>query len=143
MADREFQVIGHAPVLYVRHTPRSLAYYGDKLGFTVTFTWRGPPHYICLRLGQAVIHLHSFVPPARTSHVCIFCKGVDALYAHLTARGANMVQPIDDRPYGMRDFALTDPDGHRLVFAQGITQTRLARSTLTTAAASAASISIS
>jgi len=40
----------------------------------------------------------------------------------LIARGVAIVEPIGDRDYGMRDFAVTDPDGHRLVFGQEISE---------------------
>jgi catechol 2,3-dioxygenase-like lactoylglutathione lyase family enzyme len=120
MTEPEFQVTGHATVLHVKDMPTALAFYRDKLGFTVSFSWDEPARYVCLCLGDAAIHLNSYVPPAGPSHVCIFCKGIDAFYAQLVARGVTIVEPIADRPYGMRDFTISDPDGHRLDFGQGI-----------------------
>jgi uncharacterized glyoxalase superfamily protein PhnB len=120
MADRSFEMTGHATVLHVKDMPASLAYYRDRLGFSVTFTWEEPPRYACLCLGDCAIHLNSYVPPAGPSHIAIFCKGIDAFYTELNARGVKVVEPIADRPYGMRDFAVTDPDGHRLVFGERI-----------------------
>lgn len=78
-----------------------------------------PPRYVCLRLDDVSIHLNSYVPPAGPSHVAIFCKGVDALYEQFAARGVAITEPITNEPYGMREFVVTDPDGHRLVFGQG------------------------
>lgn len=120
MAEPDFQVTGHATVLHVNDMATALAFYRDKLGFTVTFTWEEPPRYVCLCLDDAAIHLNSYVPPAGPSHVCIFCEGIDALYQQLVGRGVTIVEPIGDRDYGMRDFAIIDPDGHRLEFGQGI-----------------------
>jgi uncharacterized glyoxalase superfamily protein PhnB len=122
MTDLAFQVTGLAVILHVRDMLTALAYYRDKLGFAITFTWEDPPRYVCLCLDDAAIHLNAYVPPAGPSHVSIFCKGIDALYAELIARGVDIAEPIDDRPYGMRDFAVTDPDRHRLVFGQGISE---------------------
>jgi hypothetical protein len=31
-----------------------------------------------------------------------------------------ILQPPGDRPYGMRDFDVDDPDGNRLTFGMGI-----------------------
>jgi uncharacterized glyoxalase superfamily protein PhnB len=118
--DPAFQITGHATVPHVKDMPAALAYYRDRLGFVVTFTSEDPPQYVCLCLGDCAIHLNSYVPPAWPSHVCIFCKGVDALYDRLAARGVAIAEPIADRSYGMRDFVVIDPDGHRLVFGQGL-----------------------
>jgi uncharacterized glyoxalase superfamily protein PhnB len=122
MAEPEFQVTGHATVLHVKDMATALAFYRDKLGFTVSFTWDEPARYVRLCLGDAAIHLNSYVPPAGPSHVCIFCKGIDPFYARLVASGVNVTEPIADRAYGMRDFNVTDPDGHCIVFGQGISE---------------------
>ncbi len=115
-----YQVTGLAPVLHVKDMQAALAYYCDRLGFTVSFTWEDPPRYACLCLGDADLHLNSYQPPAASSIICIFCKGVDALHDDLATRGANITRPVADQPYGMREFVVTDPDGHSLVFGQGI-----------------------
>jgi uncharacterized glyoxalase superfamily protein PhnB len=122
MADAAFRLRGLAAVLHVKDMSKALAYYRDTLGFAVSFSWEDPPRYICLRLDDAAIHLNAYVPPDGTSHVAIFCNGVDALYAQLIAQGASITEPIKTQPYGMRDFVVTDPDGHRLVFGQGTTE---------------------
>lgn len=41
---------------------------------------------------------------------------VDALYAELSRRGARIHAPPVTKPWGMREFALRTPDGHRLTF---------------------------
>jgi uncharacterized glyoxalase superfamily protein PhnB len=122
MTDPAFQVTGHASVLYVKDMHAALADYRDKLGFSVEFTWEDPPRYACLCLGDAAVHLNSYAAPAATSIVCIFCKGVDALHDDLAVRGAHITRPPKDEPYGMREFAVTDPDGHQLIFGQGISK---------------------
>ena len=118
-ANPAFKITGHATVLFVKDMTLALAYYRDKLGFDVTFTWEDPPHYACLCRGDAAIHLNAYEPPAAASVVCIFCTGVDALYDDIAARGANITRATTTHPYGMRDFIVTDPDGHELIFGQG------------------------
>lgn len=122
MADAAFQVTGHATVLHVKDMPAALAYYRDTLGFTVSFTRDDPPQYVCLCLGDAAVHLNSYTPPAATSVVCIFCKGIDALHDDLARRGAKITREMMTHPYGMRDFIVTDPDGHQLIFGQGTSE---------------------
>jgi uncharacterized glyoxalase superfamily protein PhnB len=119
MVEAAFKLTNLAPVLHVKDMPTALAYYRDKLGFNVTFSWQEPPRYVCLCLDDVSIHLNSYVPPEGASHLAIFCKGVDALHEQFVARGVTITEPITDEPYGMREFVITDPDGHRLVFGQG------------------------
>jgi uncharacterized glyoxalase superfamily protein PhnB len=45
---------------------------------------------------------------------------VDALHAELRARGAAIVRSPETKPWGMREFALRTPDGHRLTFGSGV-----------------------
>lgn len=120
MTARAFQVTGHATVLHVKDMPAALGYYREKLGFSVEFTWEDPPRYVCLCLGDAAVHLNSYQPPAAAVVVCIFCKGVDALHDDLAARGAHITRAMQTHPYGMRDFTVTDPDGHQLIFGEGV-----------------------
>ena len=122
MTGPAFAVTGLAAVLHVKDMPAALDYYRDKLGFEVKFSWEEPPRYACLELGDASVHLNAYVPPAATSIVCIFCKGVDALRDDLAARGANITRELVNHPYGMRDFVVTDLDGHELVFGQGTSE---------------------
>ena len=119
MTDQAFQVTGLAAVVHVKDMAAALACYRDKLGFTVKFTWEEPPQYVCLELGEAAVHLSTYQPVAPLI-VCIFCKGVDALHGQLVARGANITREMTTHPYGMRDFIVTDPDGHSLVFGEGV-----------------------
>jgi uncharacterized glyoxalase superfamily protein PhnB len=43
---------------------------------------------------------------------------VDALYEQVIKRGASVAVPIGTRSYGVRDFALRDPNGIEVVFGQ-------------------------
>jgi uncharacterized glyoxalase superfamily protein PhnB len=44
-------------------------------------------------------------------------RGVDAYFAELQDRNVTIGE-LADRPYGMRDFAVTDPSGNHLVFGE-------------------------
>jgi uncharacterized glyoxalase superfamily protein PhnB len=112
-----FRVESLVPVLHAHDVARAIAYYRDVLGFTVDFTWRDPPVYAGLTLGAAGLHLSSRGSPAPAA-ICIFCTGLDALFAKLSASGARVARPISTEPYGMREFEVTDIHGHRLIFCE-------------------------
>ena len=44
---------------------------------------------------------------------------VDALHA-VVAPKATVVMPLKTQFYGMREFAVTDPDGHVITFAERV-----------------------
>lgn len=46
-------------------------------------------------------------------------EGVDALHAEVVAKAA-IVMPRHTQWYGMREFAIHDPDGHLLTFAERV-----------------------
>ncbi|WP_119067110.1 VOC family protein [Aggregatilinea lenta] len=47
-------------------------------------------------------------------------EDVDALYAQIDGRGVSMEHPPKNQWYGVREFALRDPDGYRWVINQPI-----------------------
>ena len=42
---------------------------------------------------------------------------LDAYLSELRRKGVGIHRPIGDRPYGLRDFGVLDPDGYYLVVA--------------------------
>jgi catechol 2,3-dioxygenase-like lactoylglutathione lyase family enzyme len=52
--------------------------------------------------------------------VHVVMEGLDAYHAEVVRRGAAILQPPADRPWGLREFVLRTPDGHRMVFGEVI-----------------------
>lgn len=46
--------------------------------------------------------------------------GVEALHHRCIERGANIVSGLTDHPWGLRDFVVEIPGGHRLAFGERI-----------------------
>ena len=47
-------------------------------------------------------------------------RGVDGLFAELRARGALINSEPRSEPWGMREFGVRTPDGHRITFGEPI-----------------------
>ena len=115
----------HATVLPVTDLGRARDWYRDVLGFSVEFEWEDPPTYAVLRAGESV-QIHLSVPDrpppasARPTLLYLFVHDVDALHGRVGGRGAEVSFPPETMPYGMREFGVRDPDGHTLVFGQGV-----------------------
>jgi uncharacterized glyoxalase superfamily protein PhnB len=52
--------------------------------------------------------------PEGRARISLRIKGIDALYASLAQAGADITVPIGDRPYGLRDFRVVDPNGNEV-----------------------------
>ncbi len=92
----------------------ALAFYCDVLGFTIEFEFG---EYAGVRSGSVVLHLSGHNPkPPGSGHVYLFCDEIDSYHDLIRQKGAPIVRPIEDTPYGMRDFEIKDPDGNLLVF---------------------------
>jgi uncharacterized glyoxalase superfamily protein PhnB len=103
--------------MQVTDVTAALAYYRDAIGFQVDFTWHEPPTYAGLTLGPLYLHLCQGNPRS-PAVVAFFCTGLDTLFQQFKTNGARIERPISVEPYGMREFAVTDLDGHRLIFGE-------------------------
>jgi glyoxylase I family protein len=124
---------GMTPLLQVFDMPTSLKFYCDVLGFEIVQTDSNtiaPNHnWVWLRLKGVDLMLntayeHDKRPPAAdpgrvATHrdVALFfgAPDVDAVYAHLRAKGITLQEPTI-APYGMKQLFLHDPDGFGLCF---------------------------
>ncbi len=113
-----------ATIVPVADVAQSAAFYRDKLGFSIEFTWQQPPTYAVLRGGEQVsLHLsqsdQNQQGPGKGVAVYVFVHDPDQLYAQYKLAGAPITTPIGNRDYHMRDFDVTDPDGNVLCFGCG------------------------
>jgi catechol 2,3-dioxygenase-like lactoylglutathione lyase family enzyme len=119
------QIVNSRFVLAVRDLAISTRYYVDVLGFALdpidaagwSFLSRDG---IRLMVGECPEE-----PAARElgdhSYFAYWnVEGVDALYREFAARGALLLSPPTDKPWGLREFGLTTPDGHRITCGEEI-----------------------
>lgn len=113
-------------VFTVKDVKASAAYYRDQLGFDLDFEWGTPTFYVGLCSGGVALHLiaadHAPRPPGHGA-VAIFVDDVDVLHADLSKRGARIVKPPQNQPYGLRDFDVADLDGNMLFFGAELSKT--------------------
>ena len=113
------------PFFMVRDMQRSLIFYTEKLGFTLTNQW--VPHnkieWCWLNRDSVSIMLqeprnkNDYLPGARLGHglsICFQCADALALYHEFSARGVEITEPFVGNH--MWVVAFTDPDGYKLDF---------------------------
>jgi uncharacterized glyoxalase superfamily protein PhnB len=117
-----------SPGITANDLMKSLAWYTDVVGFTVEERWMrgGVLAGVSLRAGRATFMLgqddwkkgRDRLKGAGFRLYCETSQDIDALAKGIVARGGVLDQPPTDQPWGMRDFALTDPDGFKITIAK-------------------------
>jgi uncharacterized glyoxalase superfamily protein PhnB len=100
---------------------KSLAWYQNALGFSVQFPYErdGVTFGASIVCGDTRISLNQDDGKKGVNRVkgqgCHFYfntnQSVDAVAAHAKAAGANITEGPSDKPWGVRSFSTTDPDG--------------------------------
>ena len=108
-------------VIAVPDLARSAAFYRDVLGFTVHEM--GDPGWRWLERDACVIlagECPDATPPRALGDHSYFAYvevlDADALFAEVAGRGAELITPPRDEPWGMREFGIRTVDGHRMRF---------------------------
>jgi predicted enzyme related to lactoylglutathione lyase len=111
-------------VLAVKNLPNSISYYSKILDFAIDFESEDwcflSRDAVKLMLGHcpdaipaSEINDHSYI-------AYIEVQEIDELHRELQARGLKLLATPESKPWGMREFMLTTPDGHRIMFAQDL-----------------------
>ena len=119
------------PFMHVRELGPALAFFRDRLGFSVQFQ-RGD--YASVQRDAVTIRLYAhddeyLVPGTRAFRYYIDVQDLNTLVAELRPRLADL--PSDhvhgplDQPYGQREFLIVAPDGDLIVFGQAIGRSSL------------------
>jgi uncharacterized glyoxalase superfamily protein PhnB len=121
------------PNLLVANVERSLAFYVDVLGFErgMTVPDESPFVFASVTSGAVEIFFNDAAnavkeypalagkPLGATGTMYIEVEGVNALHDRLAPR-VPITMPIATQFYGMREFAIADPDGYVITFAERV-----------------------
>jgi catechol 2,3-dioxygenase-like lactoylglutathione lyase family enzyme len=106
--------------LPVRDLTAAIEFYVTKLGFRMGFLWGEPAFFAGITLGEMEIFLKEDTPAPNDGAVIFMVSDADALYEFHRENGVEVVEEIEDREYGIRDYAVKDLYGYRLVFGHYI-----------------------
>jgi uncharacterized glyoxalase superfamily protein PhnB len=121
------------PNLLVRDIATSTDFYRDVLGFSIKQTVPDQAPFVFVWLERDGVPLflndpkaveHDFPaatarPAGGTATLFFVITGVDAFHTQVRSR-AKVIMPLKTQFYGMREFAVEDPDGHILTFAERV-----------------------
>ena len=111
------------PEIHVSESAAAKGFYVDKLGFTCAKSWRpgekDDPSYMAFVRDGVWLQVTSFKGTLGTC-VYVYVDDVESLHAEFAAKGVQRLDAVEDQTWGMREFAVTDPDGNVLRFGQEI-----------------------
>ncbi|CAN5540327.1 hypothetical protein BH10CHL1_BH10CHL1_18550 [soil metagenome] len=113
------------PILPVNDIEATLAYYQEKLGFTVDFVYGDPPRQAGVSRGEWTVHgvrLQFTLIDSPNTHnpqgqiYLTVGAGIGSLYNAYCANGVHIRSALQNQPWGMREFSIEDNNGHILRF---------------------------
>lgn len=109
-------------VLAVQNLAASVDYYTGILGMTIDFTAPGWAFLsrgsFRLMLGECADAMPAHETGDHSYFVYVTVEGIDEFYDELVGNGVSLMQHLADKPWGMREFGIRTPDGHRIMFGQ-------------------------
>lgn len=123
---RHHQLHGVQPVLPVADVQAAAEWFRDVLGLQIEFVHGEPPQHARVMAGRlgpggwgAPVYIHlslaASLPVAPCGELRIHVgHALDELFARCRRHGAQLLTPPANQPWGLREFVLATPDGHRL-----------------------------
>lgn len=113
------------PNLIVSNIDRSAAFYRDVLGFQQVTTVPEQPPFVFVWLKRDTVEIFLNIPQnappsAGTNSMYIKMKGIDDLATKIEKAGLKFAIPMHTEFYGMKEFAVNDPDGYLIIFAEEV-----------------------
>ncbi len=123
-----------SPGVTVNDIEKSLVWYRDVVGFAEGERWMrdGKLAGAELKAGKSTFMIgqddwkkgRDRVKGVGFRLYCTTTQDIDALAKKIESRGGKLDQQPTDQPWGMRDIAMTDPDGFKITIARELKKKR-------------------
>ena len=113
--EKKFPMGKPVPELPVADVERAQEYYRDALGFEIGWLYPGKDIGAVSRDGFAIF-FRKRRPPFEPAIHWMFAEDIDGSYEELKSSGANIVEPLERKPWGLRQFTVMDLDGNLFYF---------------------------
>lgn len=106
----------------------SIAFYTDRLGFTLAFQHQD--FYAGIRAGTQLFHLKRvdtadpsirFVAEGEHFHLYFDTDDIRAAAVAVRRAGIRLLEDVHETPWGTREFVIQDDQGHLLYFGEATT----------------------
>lgn len=104
------------PELPVADVERAQQHYRDALGFEIGWLYPDKGIGAASRGDMGPIFFRKRKPPFEPAVHWVFAEDIDASYQELKSLGANIVDPLEKKPWGLQQFTVQDLDGNLFYF---------------------------
>lgn len=119
------------PVLAVHDILETVTYWHDVFGFPDKWTWGEPPEHGGVSWHGTFIqfsHNPALASASRGNAIFIRVKELEALYKFHQDKKAVIVEPLENKPWGMAGYTVQDINGYYIIFAGDLISDRKERS---------------
>src|SRR4030095_9176143 len=111
------------PILAVHDILETVTYWHDVLGFPDKWTWGEPPEHGGVSWHGTFIqfsHNSELASVSKGNAIFIRVRELEALYDFHQNKKAVIVEPLENKPWGMAGYTVQDINGYYIIFAGGL-----------------------
>ena len=117
------EIVELVPQLRTTDLERAIHFYTTKLGLVLSSRYQDV--YAGVSSGERMIHLKlvdapdpgiDFVRSGQHLHIHFTVRDIQSSFRQVQEAGVQIVEGISERPWGITEFVIEDPDGHTLYF---------------------------
>ena len=119
------RVLDSRSVLAVQDLAKSTRFYIEVLGFQLDPVVAKGWSFLSmdsfkLMLGECADEIAATETGNHSWFVRLMIEGLDEYHRVISSRGAEVIAEPGDKRWGLREFVIRTPDGHRIMFAEPI-----------------------
>ncbi len=119
-------IFSHAePVLAVNDVAETILYWQQSLGFPTKWTWGDPPTLGAVSWHGAFIQFLNnpkLADSSKGNAVWIRLQHVEKLYTLHQKNNVEIVDPLEQKPYGLAQYCIRDINGYYICFAGALSE---------------------
>jgi GNAT superfamily N-acetyltransferase len=115
------------PILPVDSVVETVNYWHDVLGFADKWTWGDPPNHGGVAWQGAFVqfsHNPKLAAASKGNAIFIRVKNVPSLYHFHQKNNADIVEPLENKPWGMSGYTVREMNGYYVAFAGALISNR-------------------
>ena len=108
------------PILAVKDIHETIEYWHDVLGFPNKWTWGEPANYGGVNWNNTSVQFNlnpELAAASKGNAIFVRVKKLEELYQYHQQKNAVIVEPLENKPWGMAGYTVKEINGYYIVFA--------------------------